>query len=217
MAARYDLLNRIISLGLDSSWRRRVAEEFPEGEGLHWLDLAVGTGDQILTCVREGVHHGAIVGVDISEEMLQIAERKLEPLQVDLVEANAADLPFSADQFDVITCAFGVRNFSDLTRSLSEINRVLKPGGRFIVLELSVPTNPLISPFYRLYSRFVIPLWGHLLARQFRSYRYLTDSIEQFPEPAQFCQLLKRAGFEKVRMKPMFFGVCSIYVAQVSE
>ncbi|MCR5445606.1 MAG: bifunctional demethylmenaquinone methyltransferase/2-methoxy-6-polyprenyl-1,4-benzoquinol methylase UbiE [Bacteroidales bacterium] len=198
IARTYDRLNRLMTLGLDRCWRKRAVK------GLHGeiLDVACGTGDMAVNLVRQGC---TVTGVDISEEMLAIAKQKAP--DATYIVADAEQLPFEDKTFDAVTCAFGVRNFLHLKQGLDEMIRVLKPGGRMVILELATPDCALVRPFYRLYTKYVIPRLGQWLAGNREAYTYLPESIERFPKGESF---LKMFPFEGIQRK-LTFGVCRLY------
>jgi demethylmenaquinone methyltransferase/2-methoxy-6-polyprenyl-1,4-benzoquinol methylase len=204
IARSYDRLNRIMSLGLDRLWRRRAVRQlstfhFP----LSTLDVACGTGDMVLALQEARC---TVTGVDLSEEMLAIARQKA-PAATYLI-ADAEQLPFEDGAFDAVTCAFGVRNFVHLEQGLSEMLRVLKPGGKMVILELATPDSKIIRPFYNLYTRHIIPWLGSRIACNREAYTYLPASIERFPKGNDFLRLL---GAKSKEYK-LTFGVCRLYL-----
>ena len=212
IAANYDRMNRLMTMGMDKCWRKRAVQ------GLHGkvLDVACGTGDMSVLLAKQGC---TVTGVDISEEMLNIARRKwyagVSPAasasgSLAYQVADAEHLPFDEATFDAVTCAFGVRNFVHLERGLREMVRVLRPGGRMLILEMSTPDNPLVRPFYNIYTRKVIPMLGARLAGNREAYTYLPESIERFPKGKVMLRILENVGL-KAKQKKLFFGVCRIY------
>lgn len=202
IARTYDRLNRLMTLGLDRRWRKRALR----GIQGNVLDVACGTGDMAVSLVERGC---TVTGVDISEEMLAIARQKATI--VTFMIADAEHLPFPDASFDAVTCAFGVRNFVHLEQGLSEMLRVLKPGGRMVILELATPDSSLIRPFYNLYTRRIIPWLGQRLAGSREAYTYLPRSIERFPKGKEFLAILQRQGVRATERK-ITFGVCRMYV-----
>lgn len=198
IACSYDRLNRIMSLGLDRRWRRRAVRD------LHGnvLDIACGTGDMVQELQKRGC---LVTGVDLSEEMLTIAKSKA-PTATYMI-ADAEHLPFENDCFDAVTCAFGVRNFVHLEQGLGEMLRVLKPGGRMVILELATPDSPLLRPFYNLYTKHIIPWLGSRIAGNREAYTYLPESVERFPKGDAFLRLFSNACEHKLT-----FGVCRLYI-----
>lgn len=198
----YDRLNRLMTLGLDRRWRKRALR----GIQGNVLDVACGTGDMAVSLVERGC---TVTGVDISKEMMAIAKRKAPQAEYRL--ADVERLPFGDASFDAVTCAFGVRNFVHLEQGLCEMLRVLKPGGRMVILELATPDSSFIRPFYNLYTRHVIPWLGQRLAGSREAYTYLPRSIERFPKGATFCRIIEGLGVRAIERK-ITFGVCRMYV-----
>ncbi len=198
IARTYDRLNRVMTLGLDRRWRRRAVRD------LHGnvLDVACGTGDMVQELQKRGC---LVTGVDLSEEMLTIAKSKA-PTATYMI-ADAEHLPFENDCFDAVTCAFGVRNFVHLEQGLGEMLRVLKPGGRMVILELATPDSKLIRPFYNLYTKHIIPWLGSRIASNREAYTYLPESVERFPKGDAFLRLFSNACEHKLT-----FGVCRLYI-----
>lgn len=214
IAPRYDLLNRVLSGGIDQRWRRIVIREVLENDPERILDIATGTADLALQAARSS--EARVVGVDISEEMLQVGRRKvtkasMEP-RVTLQRGDAEKLPFSDRQFHAAMVAFGVRNFEDLAAGLSQIQRVLRPGGKLVVLEFSRPRAFPIKQLYAFYGRFILPLVGRLISGNSGAYTYLPESISVFPEGEDFLGWMKEAGFERLRSRRLTFGIASMYV-----
>ena len=205
IARDYDRMNHLMTAGLDRCWRKRAVQ------GLHGkvLDVACGTGDMAVELLRQGC---SVTGVDLSKEMLAIAKRKAPQAEYRL--ADAEHLPFGDASFDAVTCAFGVRNFVHLEQGLHEMLRVLKPGGRMVILELATPDSSLIRPFYNLYTRRIIPWLGQRLAGSREAYTYLPRSIERFPKGDAVLQLIKDSGFriQESCQRKLTFGVCRMYV-----
>ena len=210
----YDRLNRIISAGLDGRWRRRVADLLPARPHLRVLDLATGTGDQLLAVLGSGrVQEG--VGLDLAERMLDVGRVKLAA-RSDLPAArlgvgDAMAIPEPDAAFDAVTISFGIRNVPDVPRALREMHRVLKPGGRLLVLESSVPTWAPVRAAYLFYIRHVMPTIAGWLSGDRAAYRYLNVTMEQFPHGPAFCRLMEDAGFAAVQAHPQCFGSVTIY------
>ncbi len=204
IARDYDRMNHLMTAGLDRCWRRRAVQ------GLHGkvLDVACGTGDMVVELRKCGA---TVTGVDLSEEMLAIAKRKVESGEWKV--ADAEHLPFEDASFDAVTCAFGVRNFVHLEQGLGEMLRVLKPGGRMVILELATPDSALIRPFYNLYTRHIIPWLGQRLAGSREAYTYLPRSIELFPKGEAFAKIVEKVGGRAAERK-LTFGVCRMYVVE---
>lgn len=210
----YDRMNRVISAGLDGRWRRAMADRLPPRAGLRLLDLATGTGDQLLAAVAGG-RVAEAVGLDLAERMLEVGRAKLAlrppPVPVRLGVGDATAIPEPDQSFDAVTISFGIRNVTDVPRALREMYRVLKPGGRLLVLESSVPAWAPVRAAYLFYIRHVMPRLAGWLSGDGEAYRYLNVTMEQFPHGAAFCQLMTDAGFRSVRAHPRCLGSVSIY------
>jgi demethylmenaquinone methyltransferase/2-methoxy-6-polyprenyl-1,4-benzoquinol methylase len=214
IAPSYDRVNRVLSLGQDVRWRKKVAQFVPLKPHLEILDLATGTGDQIAALYRAGLSIQRAVGIDLAEEMLKIGRSKLKAFpQVQLLHGNAEKLPFASESFDAATFSFGIRNVSDPLLSLQEIHRVLKKRGRCLILEFSMP-NRWIRPFFLFYLRHVLPRLGGILSKHVAAYRYLNRTIETFPSGDAFLALLKSAQFSSLKRISMNFGSVSLYVGE---
>jgi demethylmenaquinone methyltransferase/2-methoxy-6-polyprenyl-1,4-benzoquinol methylase len=214
IAGRYDLLNHLLSVGLDGRWRARVRQLLPHEDNLHVLDLACGTGDQLiaLTASRR-VARG--VGLDLAEQMLDIGREKIDRSGLgqilSLQTGDAENLPFDQSSFDAVTIAFGIRNMIDVQRTLGEMLRVLKSKGRALILEFSLPRRRLVRGPYLFYLRHVLPRLGALISGDNAAYRYLNETIETFPHGEAFCQIMRDTGFTNVTATPLTAGIVSIY------
>ena len=215
ISENYDSLNRVISLGTDQSWRRKLIEIVKSTQPKNILDVATGTGDLAIALADSSAEK--IVGLDISAGMLSIGQKKIDAKKlsdkIEMVQADSEDLPYEDDYFDAITVAFGVRNFENLDKGLTEINRVLKPGGIFVVLETSVPTKFPFKQGYNVYSKGIMPTIGKLFSKDKSAYTYLSESASKFPYGEAFNNILKKNGFTNVKDLPQTFGVATIYVA----
>ncbi len=216
ISGNYDGLNRVISLGTDVKWRKKVVAAVKATDPDSILDIATGTGDLAIQMV---INTGAtrIVGLDLSEGMLNVGRKKIAKKNLDsrieMVQGDSENLPFDENSFDAITVAFGVRNFEDLEKGLEEIYRVLKPGGIFVVLETSVPTKFPYKQGYRLYSNLILPTIGKLFSKDKDAYSYLSESAANFPYGKTFNNILDKIGFIDVVDLPQTFGVSTIYTA----
>ena len=219
IAARYDFMNRVLSLGLDKSWRRRTVKSLNLGERPRVLDVATGTGDLAIDIAR--ARPGAqVIGLDPSEQMLAIAAKKLAKRDLDsrvsLVVGDAQQLPYRACEMDAATIAFGIRNVPDRLAGLRELARVVRPGGRIAVLELATPRGGLLSRMAGLHTRYIVPRLGALLSGA-REYKYLQSSIAAFPPAEEFVALMKSAGLHVVEVVHLAFGACTLFVATPME
>lgn len=216
ISSTYDPINRIMTFGLDQRWRRKVGKLLPQ-RNLRLLDCATGTGDQIFALVERCPQITEAVGIDLSSEMLSIAMSKCQtfPLQkkVQFQRASALEIPFPEASFDCVTMSFGIRNVTQTDLCLKEIFRVLKPGGRLLILETSLPKNSFIRKLHLLYLRKGLPFIGGWISRQKKAYRYLNETTETFPSGDAFCLLLKQAGMHSVHAFPLALGAVSIYQA----
>lgn len=213
IAVRYDFFNCVSSFGIDKSWRRKLSSKLKSEKELKVLDIATGTGEVLLSLFDNHCDILEAVGIDLSAEMLAAAEKKLTNYKVELKQADAKAIPFEDNYFDALTCAFGVRNILDLDTSLKEMLRVLKPAGKLLILEFSLPPNPLIKCFYLLYLKFYIPLLGTIITGDFAAYRYLSRTIQTFSSGKDFCRILQTAGFKDVNAEPLTFGIVTLYSA----
>ncbi len=217
IAPTYDLLNHRMSFDIDKRWRRRAIASLKPYHPQRILDVATGTGDFALLAAKE-LSPARIDGVDISEGMMQIASGKVEASAVKGVDfrfskMDSAAMTFPDNTFDAVISAFGIRNFQDLDKSLSEMCRVMKKGGRLSVVELSSPVAFPMRQLFRIYSHVILPAWGKLVARDKKAYSYLTRTIEAFPQGEQMTAILKNAGFSEVVFHRLTFGICTLYQA----
>lgn len=221
IAPAYDRLNHILSFQIDKIWRSRVVgivKDHCDGTlDPKILDLATGTAD-LAIAMAEAIPDAQIVGADPSEGMLAVAERKVAERELStklsLECQSAEDLLFDDNSFDSVTAAFGVRNYSDLERGLSEMVRVTRSRGLIVVLEFSTPPNPIFRAIYTLYSRHILPRIGAMLSRDRKAYEYLPASVEEFATPDQFVELMERVGLEKCQALSQSFGIAQIYVGR---
>jgi len=214
IAHRYDLLNHLLSANRDKAWRDKMISLLPQGDRLEILDLATGTADQLLSVYGSGrVHRG--VGIDPAEKMLAIGREKIAARQLSesltLQTGQAERLSFDSESFDATTISFGIRNVTDVPTALQEMHRVLKPGGRSLILEFSLPSNKIVRAGYLLYFRHILPLIGAIVSGDGEAYRYLNRTVETFPYGEEFCGLMRRAGFREVRENRLTLGIATIY------
>lgn len=216
LARRYDLLNRMISLGLDVGWRRAAARALRDRPHDRVIDLAAGTGDQTLALFALEPPPTRVVATDPVAEMLAIGRAKAEETPhaaaIDWQLADATALPYPDASFAAATISFGIRNITDRPAALREMHRVLEPGGTVVILEVSVPTNPLLRPGWFIWCRLMLPLLGALFAGDAAAYRYLHRSVEAFPPTPEFLALMRAAGFADAAATPLIGGVATLFV-----
>ena len=217
IAPKYDLLNHTLSMSIDRIWRRRVVRIVRRCRPHRILDVATGTGDLAIEMARR-IRGVQVLGVDLSEGMLDVARRKVTARGLDgrvVLDAGDAEHLHVADaSVDVATVAFGVRNFGDLGRGLAELSRALRPGGRIVILEFSTPTMPVFGRLYDWYSHRVLPRIGGWLSHDRQAYDYLPRSVDEFPQPEEFLTILAAAGFRDCRARSQSFGIAQIYTAE---
>ncbi|OFW09783.1 MAG: hypothetical protein A3H96_16695 [Acidobacteria bacterium RIFCSPLOWO2_02_FULL_67_36] len=215
IAPRYDLLNHLLSAGLDRRWRVRAVEALAPGGHARVLDLCTGTGDLAIATITRSPG-ATVVGVDFAAEMLRLGRAKVRALdllqRIHLVRGDAAMIPLPNRSCDAATIAFGIRNVADPGAALAELARVLRPGGRLAILEFGQPRIPGIRTLYGWYFRFLLPLVGRLISRHDSAYSYLPASVGNFPPPPEFCRLLAVAGFSQVQAVPLTFGIVYLFV-----
>ncbi|MBE6203330.1 MAG: bifunctional demethylmenaquinone methyltransferase/2-methoxy-6-polyprenyl-1,4-benzoquinol methylase UbiE [Rikenellaceae bacterium] len=217
IAPTYDKLNHIMSLNIDRLWRRRVMRIVRRSKATKIMDVATGTGDLAIAMAKR-VDRTQILGIDLSEEMLAVARQKIQKQGLEerimLEKGDAEDLHMVADgSIDAVTVAFGVRNFENIERGLREMWRTLKEGGQLVVLEFSTPKNKFIRWIYAQYSHRLIPRIGSLISKDKRAYVYLPESVDEFPSPERFTEMLQKAGFKSIKRRSQSFGIAYIYVA----
>lgn len=217
IAPYYDFLNRLLSAGVDTVWRKQAIRQLQGRQVRTLLDVATGTADLALEASRQ-LKPERIVGLDISREMLEIgrskiARRGLEGL-IELIEGDSENLPFADNTFDAVTVAFGVRNYEDLEKGLAEMRRVLKGGGRLVVLEFSRPRGFPFRQLFNFYFANILPLIGRLTSKDPKAYRYLYESVQAFPDGEDFITILEKAGYKSNQCIPLTLGICSIYTGE---
>jgi len=214
ISRRYDFLNHFLSLGIDRGWRRKAINLLRPLGPQHILDVATGTGDFALQAMV--LNPEKIVGVDISEGMLDVGRRKVREKRlehiVELQNGDSENLPFEENKFDAVTVGFGVRNFENLERGLSEIYRVLKPGGMAVILEFSRPKTAPFKQIYRFYFKFILPKIGRIVSSDKAAYTYLPESVEAFPDGQDFLHILQNVGFKNTQCRTLTFCISSIYI-----
>ena len=215
IAPDYDKLNHILSLNIDKGWRKKAVREIVDTNSpLTVLDVACGTGDFTIEIAKKAAQGSVVKGIDLSEGMMQVGRDKIKAADVDatLEYGDCEALAYADDTYDRISVGFGVRNFENLTVGLKEMCRVLKPGGKLVILELSVPSNPIIRWCYKLYFLNILPAIGGMVSGNRGAYEYLPASVLHFPAPNKFIPMLGEAGFSQVKHKAFTFGVCRMYI-----
>ena len=217
ISATYDLLNHTLSLGLDQLWRQRVIQYIPLKDKIKLIDIATGTGDLMIKLAKDSRIQEAY-GIDLSEKMLLRCKKKVKKKglsnKVYLRRCDAQKIPFDKNQFDMASIAFGIRNIPDTLKALKEANRILKKKGVLIILELTIPENMILKPFYLLYFRFILPIVGGMVSGNIFAYRYLNKTVEEFPQGRNFCKLLRKAGFGQSKFKTYSMGIVTLYYAE---
>ena len=216
IAYRYDFLNHFLSAGIDVGWRKKTIQQLRSLQPKTILDVATGTGDMAILATKM-LSPQKVIGIDISEGMLAIGREKITRLNIENIELLKGDgetIFFNDNSFDAVTIAFGVRNFQDLELGLSEIKRVLKPGGMLVVLECTKPKMPVIKSFYNLYMNVITPWIGKVISNNKGAYQYLNESVQKFPEGKDFLQILNKIGFKNASCKTLSLGISTIYCGQ---
>jgi demethylmenaquinone methyltransferase/2-methoxy-6-polyprenyl-1,4-benzoquinol methylase len=215
IAPDYDKLNHILSLNIDKGWRKKAVREIADvQQRVQVLDVACGTGDFTIEIARNVAEGSKIIGIDLSEGMMKVGREKIAASGVDalLEYGDCEALDYPENNFDRISVGFGVRNFEHLDLGLKEMCRVLKPGGKLVILELSVPSNPIIRWCYKLYFLNILPIIGGMVSGNRGAYEYLPASVLNFPAPDKFIPMMREAGFSEVRHRALTLGVCRMYV-----
>ena len=214
IAFKYDFLNRFLSAGIDIRWRKKAIKQIASLQPKKMLDVATGTAD-VAIMASGMLKPEKIIGIDISDGMLNVGRKKVEKAGlaniIELLNGDSETINFKDDSFDAVTVAFGVRNFQHLEKGLSEIRRVLKPGGKLVVLEFSKPKMPGVKSMYNLYMKVICPNVGKLFSKNRNAYKYLDESIKKFPEGKNFTLILDNLGYSNTYCKPLSLGICSIY------
>jgi demethylmenaquinone methyltransferase/2-methoxy-6-polyprenyl-1,4-benzoquinol methylase len=216
IAYRYDLLNRLLSFRRDIAWRKCLCAHLPERGNQRILDLATGTGDVLLSVYRGSSKVVGGVGLDMSANMLRFSRKKVESAglarDLTMMRSDACAIGSADASFDAATMSFGIRNVPDVPRALREIRRILRPGGRALILEFSLPSNRVFRALYLLYFRHVLPFVGGLVSGNREAYRYLNSSVESFPYGEAFLELLREVGFSNVKALPLTMGIATLYL-----
>lgn len=214
IAGQYDRINGLLSFGIHTRWRNTLAADLPAGDNLQALDLATGTGDVAFTLLEHG-RVGHVTGLDLSKGMLGFAGKKAEEKRLaartTFVHGDACALPFAENTFDAVTMSFGIRNVPDVPKCLREMRRVLRPGGKALILEFSLPENPIIRAGHLFYLRNILPTIGNVLSGHEFAYSYLNKTIETFPYRHDFVSLMEAEGFADANYKDLTFGIVNLY------
>jgi demethylmenaquinone methyltransferase / 2-methoxy-6-polyprenyl-1,4-benzoquinol methylase len=217
IAGKYDFLNHFLSIGIDVIWRKNALNQLKSIQPKKMLDVATGTGDLAIMAAKR-LQPNTVTGIDISTGMLEVGKEKIKKANLDkvitMLEGDSENLPFADNTFDAITVSFGVRNFQNLEKGLSEMFRVLKPGGKAIILEFSRPKQSLFKGIYKLYMNVVTPNVGKMVAKNFEAYDYLNESAKLFPERNDFTKILDDCGYKNTKFIPQTMGICCIYVGE---
>ncbi|MEY4336762.1 MAG: bifunctional demethylmenaquinone methyltransferase/2-methoxy-6-polyprenyl,4-benzoquinol methylase [Bacteroidota bacterium] len=217
IAPQYDFLNRFLSAGIDISWRKKTLLKLKKDNPQFILDVATGTADLAIMASRL-LSPQKITGIDISEGMLELGRKKILQgglqEQITLYTGDSEAIPMDNDQFDAVTVSFGVRNFQNLEKGLQEILRVLRPGGKLVVLEFSRPSLPGVQQLYNLYMNIVTPGVGRIFSKSRTAYQYLNDSVQKFPEGKDFVTIMEKTGFKNTSFQRLSLGICTIYMGE---
>ena len=216
IAPSYDKLNHRLSWDIDRGWRKKAIGQLAEHQPRIMLDIATGTGDFAILAARM-LHPEKLIGADISEKMMEIGREKVKreglAQTISFMKEDCMNLSFADGTFDAVTAAFGIRNFQNLDRGLSEMCRVLKPGGQLSIVELTTPVRLPMKQLFRIYSHTILPAYGRLISKDKSAYSYLTATIEAFPQGESMMEILKKAGFRQTAFKRLTFGICTMYSA----
>jgi len=216
IAGKYDFLNHFLSLGIDKTWRKKAIREVASVNPRKILDVATGTGDMAIAA-HAAIPQATVTGVDIAAQMLEEGRKKLvvkeltKSITLELGDSEA--LPFSTGTYDAVMCAYGVRNFEDLEKGLSEMQRVMREGGKLAILEFSRPSAFPIKQLYTFYFRRILPVLGGMLSKHKTAYTYLPESVNAFPDGREFCDILTKCGFKGAKARPLTLGVTTLYTA----
>lgn len=214
ISPKYDFLNHFLSLGIDIRWRKKAIRKLKDLNPKVILDVATGTGDFAIEALA--LNPNRVIGVDISEGMLDMGRKKMKALGheaiIELRTGDSENLPFEDNKIDAVIVAFGVRNFENLEKGISEMYRVLRPGGRMVILEFSKPRSFPFKQLYNFYFNFILPKIGRLISRDPAAYTYLPESVQAFPDGEEFTRILKRIGFNQTACEPLTFGISSLYL-----
>lgn len=217
IARRYDFLNHFLSMGIDKLWRKKAISLLKDLQPKQILDIATGTGDLAITAAKK-LKPEKIIGIDLSQKMLAYGRLKIKKKNlgsiIELKQGDSENIEFADNNFDALTVAFGVRNFENLDKGLNEMYRVLRSGGKAIILEFSKPRTFPVNHIYNFYFKRILPTWGKMIAKDNSAYTYLPESVNAFPDGDLFLNHLKKAGFKNTKQISLTFGIASIYIAE---
>ena len=216
IAGRYDFLNHFLSMGIDKGWRKKAIAEVAAINPQAILDVASGTGDMAIAAAIK-IKPKQITGIDIADQMLEVGRKKIVTQNlantITLQTGDSESMPFATGVYDAVMCAYGVRNFEHLEIGLTEMLRVLRPGGKVVILEFSHPTKAPIKQLFGFYFRYILPKLGMLVSKHSKAYTYLPESVMAFPEGKKFCTILEQCGFKEAKARPLSFGITTLYTA----
>jgi demethylmenaquinone methyltransferase / 2-methoxy-6-polyprenyl-1,4-benzoquinol methylase len=216
IAGRYDFLNHFLSMGIDKGWRKKAIAAVAQIQPQNLLDVATGTGDMAIAAAKT-IRPKKITGVDIADQMLEAGRRKIAQQNlshiITLQTGDSEAMPFGTGEFDAVMCAYGVRNFEHLETGLKEMHRVLRTGGKVVILEFSHPARFPVKQLYKFYFRYILPTLGKLVSKHSKAYTYLPESVMAFPEGGKFCEILSECGFKEAKARPLTFGITTLYTA----
>jgi demethylmenaquinone methyltransferase/2-methoxy-6-polyprenyl-1,4-benzoquinol methylase len=216
IAGRYDFLNHFLSMGIDKGWRKKAIAEVGQISPQRILDVATGTGDMAIAAAKT-LKPNKITGIDIADQMLEVGRKKIATNDlssiITLQTGDSEAMPFATGEYDAVMCAYGVRNFEHLEAGLKEMCRVLRPGGKVVILEFSHPTRFPVKQFYKFYFRYILPTLGKMVSKHSKAYTYLPESVNAFPEGKRFCEILGGCGFKEAKARPLTFGITTLYTA----
>lgn len=217
IAGKYDFLNHLLSLGIDKGWRTKAIKSIESIAPKKILDVATGTGDLAIAAAKT-ITDSNVVGIDIAAQMLEVGKVKIEDknlsARIEMKVGDSEALPYADNHFDAVLCAYGVRNFQDLPKGLSEMCRVMRKGGRLAILEFSQPKTFPVKQVFSIYFKYVMPLFGKMVSKHSTAYNYLPESVMAFPEGQDFCKILEQCGYKNVKARPLTFGITSLYTAE---
>jgi demethylmenaquinone methyltransferase/2-methoxy-6-polyprenyl-1,4-benzoquinol methylase len=217
ISSKYDFLNHLLSLGIDKGWRTKAIKSIAIVDPDIILDVATGTGD-LAIAAAEKLPKTTIIGIDIADQMLEVGKVKINQKtlsnRITMMVGDSESINYPNDHFDAVLCAYGVRNFQNLEKGLEEMNRVLRVGGRLAILEFSKPKKFPIKQGFSFYFKFIMPLLGKIISKHKSAYTYLPESVMAFPEGQDFCLVLEKCGFIKVKAEPLSFGITTLYTAE---